>query len=291
MYILDVIPLRAIPRSHEQVLSYFSSAVVAVGAVIEAPLGKPGGKGSITGIVLRCATLRERKLQLRKGADFRLRPITRIIQPRACVSEIQLALVQWMSDYYWTPLGVALKTVLPPQFAAKQTGLQGIVDKKHPRGVILHVFPDRASLDWFVQQCSEHNQHSQRIDAVYHSDMSAAKRQVIWDGVASGIFQNIAGTRGSIFLPFQNIEQLIVHHEQSPYYKSWDQHPRYDTRAVAQRLAHLHKAPVIYESYVPSVQSYYYASRGSMKLRMPDEPTVAKPQSGPARSEEHTSEI
>src|SRR3989344_937339 len=116
MYIIDVIPLTFIPRNQSQFLSYFYKEPLSRGAVIECALGSR----KIKGIVVSSQDIKESKLNFKKNVNFSLKGINNVISAEQSVSEQQLKIAKYMSDYYYAPLGICLQTVLPPFWGKKK---------------------------------------------------------------------------------------------------------------------------------------------------------------------------
>ncbi|AZQ60857.1 primosomal protein N' [Flammeovirga pectinis] len=94
---------------------------------------------------------------------------------------------------------------------------------------------------------------------IYHSKFSDNERVETWKGVQEGQFQVIIGTRSSLFLPFSDLELIVVDEEHDSSYKANDPAPRYQGRDVALVLAHFHHAKVVLGSATPSLESFYLA--------------------------------
>lgn len=115
MYVVDVIPLAFIPRRQAQILSYFYKEFLKIGAIVEFPLNRK----AVRGVVISSVPLKIRKLDFKKGVDFELKNISKIVSYEPRVAGWQIKVASWLSDYYFSPLGVALQTVLPPFFGRK----------------------------------------------------------------------------------------------------------------------------------------------------------------------------
>jgi len=96
---------------------------------------------------------------------------------------------------------------------------------------------------------------------ISHSRLSENERVDLWQQVSTGI-PIVAGVRSSIFLPFQNLQLIIVDEEHDLSYKQQDPNPRYHARDMAIVLGKEHKAKVILGSATPSVESYYHSESG-----------------------------
>lgn len=105
---------------------------------------------------------------------------------------------------------------------------------------------------------------------ISHSRLSENERVDLWQQVANGI-PIVAGVRSSIFLPFHNLQLIIVDEEHDQSYKQQDPSPRYHARDMAILLGKDHKAKVILGSATPSVESYYHCETGKYgKVELPE---------------------
>ena len=95
---------------------------------------------------------------------------------------------------------------------------------------------------------------------VYHSKFSSQERAEVWQNVINGEPKVIIGVRSSIFLPFKNLDLIIIDEEHDLSYKNSLNHPRYNGRDAALILAKKHKAKTILSSATPSIWSYYNAA-------------------------------
>jgi primosomal protein N' (replication factor Y) len=100
---------------------------------------------------------------------------------------------------------------------------------------------------------------------VSHSRLSDNERVDLWQQVKGGI-PIVAGVRSSIFLPFQNLQLIIVDEEHDSSYKQQDPNPRYHARDMAIVLGKEFGARVLLGSATPSVESYYHSINGKYGL-------------------------
>lgn len=91
--------------------------------------------------------------------------------------------------------------------------------------------------------------------AVIHSKCSSGERTVTCTTVANGTCRLLIGTRSALFAPFVHLKLLVLDECHDDSYASWDLSPRYDGRAVAEQLARLHDAQLIYGSATPHVEA------------------------------------
>lgn len=87
-----------------------------------------------------------------------------------------------------------------------------------------------------------------------------------WKKIKSGEAKIIIGSRMAVFAPFKKLRLIAIDEEQDMSFKQWDMTPRYDARRVAEKLAELHSARIIFGSATPSLENYYRAANGQLQL-------------------------
>lgn len=95
--------------------------------------------------------------------------------------------------------------------------------------------------------------------AVVHSHIATGAFYETWCRIARGEVKVIIGTRQALFAPFKKLKLVVVDEEQDDAYKQWDMSPRYDGRRVAEKLAYLHCANLVFGSATPSIERYHKA--------------------------------
>ena len=90
---------------------------------------------------------------------------------------------------------------------------------------------------------------------VFHSRMNNHERVELWKDVIIGK-KVILGARSSLFLPFPNLDLIIVDEEHDPSYKQSDPNPRYNARDAAVYLSKKLDAKILLGSATPSLESY-----------------------------------
>ncbi len=95
--------------------------------------------------------------------------------------------------------------------------------------------------------------------AVYNSKYSENERVEVYQHVLNNTenAQIVVGSRSSIFLPFKNLQLIIVDEEHEASYKQVDPAPRFHARDAAIVLAKMFNAKVLLGSATPSLESYY----------------------------------
>jgi primosomal protein N' (replication factor Y) len=128
------------------------------------------------------------------------------------------------------------------------------------RGVIVLV-PEIALTRQFVDVFAS------RIDgiAVLHSGMSAGERYDEWRRIKAGDVRLVLGARSAIFAPVSDLGLIIMDEEQESSFKQ-EELPRYHTREVARMRSQMESAVMLVGSATPSIETFYAASEGSIKL-------------------------
>ena len=97
--------------------------------------------------------------------------------------------------------------------------------------------------------------------AIWHSDISPAKRRSTWRAVASGQVRVIVGARSSLFLPFYDLGLIIVDEEHEQAFKQ-EEGVIYHARDMAVVRASLGGFPIILSSATPSLETITNVNQG-----------------------------
>jgi len=97
---------------------------------------------------------------------------------------------------------------------------------------------------------------------VYHSRFSDNERVEIWNKVRDGKYKIVLGARSALWLPFRELQYIIVDEEHETSYKQYEPAPRFHARDAAIFLASLHGAKVLLGSATPSLESALNAQQG-----------------------------
>jgi primosomal protein N' (replication factor Y) len=125
-------------------------------------------------------------------------------------------------------------------------------------GQVLYLLPEIALTTQIVQRLRKIFGSTM---GVYHSKFSDNERVEVWNGVLSGKLKFVVGVRSSVFLPFDNLNLIVVDEEHDSSYKQHEPAPRYHARDVAIMMGQFHHAKVLLGSATPSVESYYQAQQ------------------------------
>ncbi|MFN4282289.1 MAG: primosomal protein N' [Alphaproteobacteria bacterium] len=106
--------------------------------------------------------------------------------------------------------------------------------------------------------------------AVWHSEVTPARRRATWRAAADGSARVIVGARSALFLPFQDLGVIIVDEEHDGSFKQ-EEGVLYSARDMAVVRAHLGEIPVILVSATPSLETMVNAQGGRYAhLHLPD---------------------
>ncbi|ROT47247.1 replication restart helicase PriA [Candidatus Cardinium hertigii] len=101
---------------------------------------------------------------------------------------------------------------------------------------------------------------------VYHSKQSPTDRLKTWTSVLNQPTLVVVGTRSALFLPFKQLQLIIIDEEHDNAYKQTDVRPAYHARDSSILLAKQYQAKVLLGSGTPSIESYYNAQSGKYGL-------------------------
>lgn len=294
MFIIDVVPLKRIPRGVPQALTYFSSKQIEPGILVMIKIRNT----DTPAIAISCEDAKNRKIEIKKS-DFELRPIDKIIFPKPILTKQQIEIAYWISNYYIEPLSLIFKSLTPELpikiksrieiFPAHENPVfkQSIhskpmllISNSMPESLfflknkikkilndgkqILILAPENASAK-NVAQILKNNMPDTEILEVAKKT-AKGKFWKDYNSIISGSSKIIIGTRSAVLLPFFKLGMIIVVGEHNDSHKQWEGHPLYDARDAAVKIAEIFKAELIFESYSPTVSAYWKAKHGIYNL-------------------------
>lgn len=299
MYIIEVIPLSVLPSNAPQILSYFFERPLEKGAVVQISLNNR----KVNAVVIGSSLLESQKILLKK-IGFQLKKLSSVVNDNPQVSSQQFQIALWLSKYYYAPLGLCLKTVLPPFFIKKKYQLkpevtgaitrpqnepdeqekpililsspQNALENLMPYikktagngglassagGQVLFIVPEKINLEYLADQLRE-----QYATTILHSGLSNKQYFESWTDSAAGKSQIIVGTRQALFLPFKNLRLVVMDDPLNSAYKS-DMAPRYNAPKLAEHIAAVRGAQIIFTSSAIGVENYNLIKKGNLVLR------------------------
>lgn len=289
MYILQVVPLIKLPGQISHTLTYYTSEKLLPGSLVIVEVRTV----YITAIVYFCQDLTKDRQSLRKFAEFTPKPIEKSFSTNPLLTPNQLKLAEWISGYYAHPLGNIIKWFLP-KLSNKIKRYPKILDVpildtklgnkyipklilyptpsrlqhyhkviKSSQNQILIITPDNISLEEIAKEFKVYK------PTILSSQLKTSEFRKIWTQIKAGESKLIIGNRSALFLPFQNLEHIIIEDEASEAYYSFETKPHYHTTNIALKLAQIHKATLTLGSYLPSINSLSILEKASLSL--PDE--------------------
>lgn len=165
--------------------------------------------------------------------------------------------------------------------AVQQTALQQIQESLHTKNVcLLHGVTASGKTQIYMKLIEQHLQSDNQVlyllpeialtaqmirrlqqyfgnsIAIYHSKFNANERVEIWNKVKTGEVKIVLGARSAVFLPFKNLQLIVIDEEHDASYKQQEPAPRYNARDAAIYYANLFNAKVVLGSATPSIESY-----------------------------------
>lgn len=101
---------------------------------------------------------------------------------------------------------------------------------------------------------------------IYHSRFSANERVEIWHKVLYGEYKVVLGVRSALFLPFQDLDLIVVDEEHESTFKQNNPAPRYHARDSAIYMSYLFGGKTLLGTGTPSFESFFNARNGKFGL-------------------------
>ncbi len=225
--------------------------------------------------------------------NLKLKPITEIVFKKPILSKAQLNFLADISEFYHVSLGFLLKNNLIPLQKRKLQKLQSensspdtsltlftkqtrhkpelfvynnaeektnvILEKlKHADSQILFLVPELKSVEK-IKAILPNN--ILKKTTVITSELNEKELFTRWLEIWRGEKNIIIGTRAALFLPWFNLQHIILDDEGNSNYKSWDMAPRLHTRDAALFLSTSHGAELTLLSHTPTVETLFFAQK------------------------------
>ncbi|QKF81662.1 primosomal protein N' [Halarcobacter ebronensis] len=92
--------------------------------------------------------------------------------------------------------------------------------------------------------------------AIWHSKVSKKRKEQVLEGIYTGNIKVVAGARSALFLPFKNLQLIVVDEEHDESYKS-DSKPRYNAKDLSIYIAKKYNLNLILGSATASIGSFH----------------------------------
>ncbi|HMQ07653.1 MAG TPA: primosomal protein N' [Saprospiraceae bacterium] len=176
------------------------------------------------------------------------------------LSSLQSEALKQIKNHWSTTLAVLLHGVTGS--GKTRIYMELIQDVIHNQGQVLYLLPEIALTTQIVQRLV--GVFGDKVQ-VYHSRMTSNQRVEMWHSVQSGI-PIVISARSGMFLPFSNLQLIIIDEEHDTCFKQQDPSPRYNARDASIYMASLFGARVLLGSATPSLESYFNARNGKYGL-------------------------
>lgn len=285
MYILEVIPLTSLPVNAPQILSYFCNENLSCGAIVEIPLGSR----KITAVVISSDPVDQIKISLKK-TGYQLKQISKILFEKPQVSEYQLKIASWIAKSYYAPLGLAVKSVIPPFAFKKKYARSDLrvnlndspqnLERIKPTIILTEaksltinlkleiestlkdgkqvavLVSDKTIASYLAEEIKVMAVLGSNKIAIASSSLPNKIQFDVSDGLESGEIKIVIGTRSVLFNQFHNLGLLIVEDSNNEMYKS-DVTPKYNAVNLAEEIARLNNANLILANQALGVTDYF----------------------------------
>lgn len=278
-----VAPAKSFHQS-ENLLTYESEAPLAVGQIVEIPLGKQSSIGVIAESV--------------KKPDFATKPISRVLYETPLPKQITKAIF-WLADYYCCPLSSIISAALPRGITKNRRAKAALADnpifspdadnplntqqksaikeiESNPANtVLLHGITGSGKTNVYIELAkhqleagksvillvpeialtSQLVQNFQRFfkDVILlHSEQTEAVRHQLWQqALETDTPQIVIGPRSALFAPVKDLGLIIIDEAHEPAYHQ-DQNPKYSALRLASQMS-----KTVLGSATPLVSDYY----------------------------------
>lgn len=130
-------------------------------------------------------------------------------------------------------------------------------------GHILYLLPEIALTTQIIKRLEKAfgNQFG-----IFHSKYSDNERVEVWQKVLKGEYRFVVGVRSAVFLPFSELDLIMIDEEHETSFKQYEPAPRYHARDAAIYLSSIHHAKTLLGTATPSLESYQNALDGKYGL-------------------------
>jgi primosomal protein N' (replication factor Y) len=239
-FIIDIIPLIRLPSKAPDFFSYFSKKKIRPGNIVLVEFKKR----KVFGYVWQVESIEKRRKFL-KEEKLELKPILKIINHYPLIFPYQIKLAFWLKNYN----NLSLSTALSLFFPYKKMITLSIKDFKKiensAKKKTLIIVPQENYLEFLSKKYPSVN-------------LILPQRKSFFSLLGKIINYNdetFIGTKNSIFLPWQNLEKIIVYDEGSIFYKEFFKPPYFDYRKIFLKFSEINKIKYEIERGLPSFDS------------------------------------
>ncbi|PIY93427.1 MAG: primosomal protein N' [Candidatus Magasanikbacteria bacterium CG_4_10_14_0_8_um_filter_32_14] len=120
---------------------------------------------------------------------------------------------------------------------------------------------------WKIEEIKKYlPQKLQTKVVTWYAELSNKEKFENWLQIKKEEETIVIGTRNALFLPFNNLDKVIIDYEHDENLKSWDSSPKFQSKDIAKFLQKLYSCDLIFSSFSPSFEKYYEISKGTIKI-------------------------
>ena len=291
-YIIQVAPVTPLPVSKMQIFSYLYQEALGKGTLVSIPFFHR----QIEGIVISS------NKYFSHSGSFQLKKITKEIEP-SFLTEKQIELAKFISSYYFAPLGMVLKSMIPKRvkyrlekksYSEEKTLAKKNDPKKRSSGPnrnILLLGPKEKRQEHILRlikktlrsqkQClilvseifyaytfsEELKKYFPKENiSLVNSNIARGKLYSEWKKIKNNEIKIVVASKIGVFLPFFDLGLVIVEQDQDLSHKQWNSSPRYNAVEAAEFLAKGFGADLVYDSAVSSLENFVKSKSGKLKV-------------------------
>ena len=238
-FIIDIIPLIRLPANAPDSFSYFYNSKIQSGSIVLIEFKKK----KIFGYVLKSEPI-EKKRKFLKEVQIDLKPVLKIVNNNPLIFPYQIKLAFWLKNFYNLSLSTSLSLFFPTKklltYSKQKNNIKKEVNKK-----ILIIVPQKSYLEFLKKKYPFANLISFEKKDFY----------IILEKIIGNNNDYFIGTKNSIFLPWQNLEKIIIYEEGSIFYKDFFKPPYFDYRKIFLKFAEINKIKYEIQGDLPSFDS------------------------------------
>ncbi|MBT3419167.1 MAG: primosomal protein N' [Candidatus Magasanikbacteria bacterium] len=276
--IAKIIPLKRLPK-HIDILDYTIPKTLEGSLKVGQLITIPFRTSNIFGLVL--------SIEKNRIIQKKLKDIIDIVIQEPLLEKPHIHFLRTISSWYGTPLGATIKMGLPPLQKRKSKEIviqqkEKTIDKNITQKPTYHLYTNeehhkkiietitKGSTLFIVPEKHDIKEIKKLIPTerkndiiVWHSTLSTKQKFERWMTIKNTKHPILIGTRGTMFLPIENLENIILDKEHSEHHKHWDQAPRFHTKDVATLLSSIYQSNVHLMSFSKSAESYFHIHKGT----------------------------
>lgn len=254
--IVDIIPLIRLPAKAPDFFYYFTDKEIKVGSLVKVKFRQK----EVPGYVYASENLAQKRSIL-KETKLSLKPVLEIINPSPPLIPSQLRLAMWLKNYANISLATALSMFLPYKFFLKinlpPLKNQNLKKKKftlsfqteiNPASLknkkVLIIVPQENYLNFLSDQLQP--------EFIISSKISPKRISSLFTAIIGNEKKIFLGLKNAVFLPWQNLDELIIYEEGSYFYKDFFKPPYIDYQKIFLKFAEINKIKHLAISELPS---------------------------------------